>query len=143
MVYHICLPGAPHRNVDPEFWDRLRKALTSHMHATGLKQRELARELGIETSTLNNFLNHESKTLGGLAVALACTVLDLVCDGTKIGKVTSSGRTGLVTQPLEEQLVLEFDDSFVLRRESKHPTIVVRKPATGHDVLRLSIKKIG
>jgi len=44
------------------------------MDSAGLTQKELAAKLGIDPTTLNNFLNRENKALGGLAVALACTV---------------------------------------------------------------------
>jgi len=53
------------------------------MGSKGLKQKELAEKLGIDPTTLNNFLNRQSNTLGGLAVALACTLIDVVCDGKR------------------------------------------------------------
>ena len=143
MVYHISVPRSAQSNIDPEFWDRLRGTLKSRMKSTGLKQKELATELGIDPTTLNNFLNRESKALGGLAVALACTVVDLMCNGTKIGRIRRVGRAKLVTGPPEEQLVLEFDKAFELKAKSKNPTIVVRKSVARHDRLRLAITRIG
>lgn len=143
MVYHTWMPQSAQANLDPEFWDRLRDTLRSHMSATGLKQRDLAPRLGIDPTTLNNFLNRQSKTLGGLAVALACTVVDLVCDGTKIGRIVQSGNAAPVANLLEEQLVLEFDDAFEFKGESEQPTIVLRKPVARHDSLRLAIRRIG
>jgi hypothetical protein len=137
------MPRSAQAHLDPEFWDRLRDALRSHMKATGLNQRELAPTLGIDPTTLNNFLNRHSKALGGLAVALACTVVDLVCDGTRIGRIVQSGNAEPVAELLEEQLVLEFDDAFEFKRESEHPTIVLRKPVARHDNLRLTIRRIG
>jgi transcriptional regulator with XRE-family HTH domain len=143
MVYHIGVPRSAQSTIDPEFWDRLRETLKSHMKSTGLKQKELAGELGVDPTTLNNFLNRESKALGGLAVALACTVVDVMCNGTKIGRIRRAGRAKLVTGPPEEQLVLEFDKAFELKAKSKHPTIVVRKSATRHNRIRLAITRIG
>ncbi len=137
------MPRSAQTNIDPEFWDRLRETLKSHMKATGLNQKELAARLGIHPTTLNNFLNRQSKALGGLAVALTCTVVDLVCDGTTIGRTTQNGRAAKGAESYEEQLVLEFDDAFELKRDSEHPTIVLRKPAARRDSLRLSIRKIG
>src|SRR5438045_3494342 len=89
MVYHISIfmPQSPQSNIDPRFWDRLRECLNSHMERTEATQKELASRLGIDPTTLNNFLNGQSKTLGGLAVALACTMVDLVCDGKAIGRI--------------------------------------------------------
>lgn len=137
------MPRPAQANPDPEFWDRLRDALRSHMRAAGLKQRDLAPMLGIDPTTLNNFLNRQSKTLGGFAVALACTVVDLVCDGTKIGRIVQNGNAAPVSELLQEQLVLEFDDAFEFKRESGQPTIVLRKPVARHDSLRLAIRRIG
>ncbi len=113
------------------------------MSSTGLKQKELAVELWLDPTTLNNFLNHESNTLGGLAVALACTIVDLMCNGRMIGRIKRGGRAKLKTRPPEEQLLLEFDKAFELKRGSKHPTIVVRKSASRHGGLRLAIKRMG
>ena len=91
-------------------------------------------------TTLNNFLNRQSKTLGGLAVALACTVVDLVCDGKTIGR--SSQNLQPEPENHEGQLVLEFDDAFEFQRETKYPTVVLRKPPARHDSLRLVIRRI-
>jgi transcriptional regulator with XRE-family HTH domain len=138
------LPQLPQVNIDPEFWERLREALRSHMKAAGLNQRALAEKLALDPTTLNNFLNHQSKTMNGLAVALACRLIDLVCDGTTIGRIVPNGHTDLGVDPIAEQLVLEFDDAFELKRESERPTIVLmRKPTSRHETLRLSITKIG
>jgi transcriptional regulator with XRE-family HTH domain len=137
------VPQPSQTNIDPEFWERLRDTLKSHMKATGLKQKELAPKLGIDPTTLNNFLNRQSKTLGGLAVALACTVVDLICDGTRIGRSVQSVQVEPVPETYEGQLVLEFDGAFEFKRESEHPTIVLRKPPARHDSVRLVIRRIG
>jgi transcriptional regulator with XRE-family HTH domain len=113
------------------------------MDSTGLTQRELAAKLGIDPTTLNNFLNRQNKALGGLAVALACTVVDLFCDGTKIGRLVKSEHGKPFIAPVARQLILEFDEAFEYIRESKRATIVLRKPAARHRSLRLSIRKIG
>jgi len=112
------------------------------MNSTGLKQKELAAELGIDPTTLNNFLNRQSKSLGGLAVALACTVVDLMCNGTKIGRIGCAKLAKSEIMRREEQLVLEFDETFELRAKSKRPTIVVRKTVARQDRLRLAITRI-
>src|SRR5436190_23491917 len=106
-------------NRDQEFRDRVRDTLRSHIITKRLTQRELAQKLGIDPTTLNNFLNRQTKALGGLAVALACTVVDLVCDGKKIGSITKSQNAEPVEELLDAQLVLEFDGAFELRTESK------------------------
>ncbi len=141
MVYHIAdMPGVPQTTIDPEFWNRLRDTLKAHMRSTGLKQKALATKLGIDQTTLNNFLNCQSDRLGGLAVALACTMLNLVCDGATIGRVIPSKRSAKgAAEQSARQLVLEFDGSFESKRGSKNPTIVLRKPADNQPV-RLSIK---
>ncbi len=114
------------------------------MEVTGLKQKDLAPKLGIGSTTLNNFLNHQSETLSGLPVALACTIVDLFCDGKKIGRIVQSGNGEPVAELLEEQLVLEFDGAFEIRRESQQtPAIVLRKSAARHESLRLAIRRIG
>lgn len=113
------------------------------MKSTGLKQKELAAELGIDPTTLNNFLNRESKALGGLAVALACTVVDLVCNRTKIGRIAHGKRAKPLAGPFTQQLVLEFDKAFECKREAKHATVVLRKPTARQGSLRLSIRKTG
>jgi hypothetical protein len=38
--------------------------------------------------------------------------------------------------------VLEFDDAFEFQRETKYPTVVLRKPPARHDSLRLVIRRI-
>jgi hypothetical protein len=141
MVYHI-MPRSAQSKIDPEFWNRLREALKSHMNAIGFTQRELAPKLGIDPTTLNNFLNRHSRTLGGLPVALACTIVDLVCDGTKIGKIIPGGRER-VTEPRGEQLLLEFDGGFEVKREAGNPTIVLRKSVSHQGSLRLAVRRIG
>jgi hypothetical protein len=113
------------------------------MEATGLKQKDLAPKLGIGSTTLNNFLNRQSETLSGLPVALACTIVDLLCDGKKIGRIVQSGNAEQVAELLEEQLVLEFDEAFEVSHESEHPMIVLRKPVAQYDALRLAIRRIG
>jgi hypothetical protein len=143
MVYHILMPRSAQANFDPEFWDRLRDTLISHMRAYGLNQRELAPKLGIDPTTLNNFLNRQNKTLGGLAVALACTLVNLDCNGTKIGRIEPGGNAGPVAELLLEQLVLEFDDAFEVKSESEQPTIVLRKSTARQDSLRLAVRRIG
>jgi transcriptional regulator with XRE-family HTH domain len=120
----------------------MRDTLKSHMKAMGLNQRELAPRLGIDPTTLNNFLNRQSNALGGLAVALACTYVDLVCGGKKIGRIVQIGASEPVAEVLEEQLVLEFDGAFEYKRESGPPTIVLRKPVARRDSLRLAIRRI-
>jgi DNA-binding XRE family transcriptional regulator len=113
------------------------------MKGTGLTQRELARSLGINPTTLNNFLNHQSKALGGLAVALACTVVDVVCNDTRIGRITGEGHGEPCTEPHQEQLVLEFDSGFELAGATEHPTLVLRRPQGRHHGLRLAIRQVG
>lgn len=137
------MPRSPQTNIDPGFWDRLRQELKSYMVSTGLKQKTLAPKLGIDPTTLNNFLNEQSDTLGGLAVALACTLVDLVCDGTNIGRIVRTKHSEKrVDRTPEPQLVLEFDGAFESKRESKYATIVLRKTAS-KSALHLSIKKVG
>jgi hypothetical protein len=110
------------------------------MKANKIKQKELALKLAIEPGTLNNFLNGQSKTLGGFAVAAACTLVDLVCDGRRIGRVGGNDLPGTLS---EDQLVLEFDEAFELRREGGRPTMVLRKPPARDTSLRLAVKRIG
>jgi hypothetical protein len=140
MVYHNrIVPRSSQTSIDPEFWERLRDALNAHMRATGLRQKELAPKLGLDPTTLNNFLNRQNKGLGGLAVALACTFVDLVCDGTKIGK--SGQRKARLEPAPERQLVLEFDEAFEIKRKSERPTVVLRKPPARS--VHLRIRKVG
>jgi hypothetical protein len=134
------VPQTPRNNIDPEFWDRLRKTLQEHMKANKIRQKELALKLAIKPGTLNNFLNGQNRTLGGFAVAAACTLVDLVCDGRRIGRV---GSNDLPETPTENQLVLEFDEAFELKREDGRPTMVLRKPPARDARLRLAVKRIG
>jgi len=113
------------------------------MRANRMTQKELAPKLGIGPTTLNNFLNCQSKTLGGISVALACTLVDLVCNGTKIGRLKQKRQGQQPADFAKEQLVLEFDNAFELKRTSKHPTIVLRKPTARHKSLRLSVRRMG
>jgi hypothetical protein len=112
------------------------------MKAAGLNQRALAGKLALDPTTLNNFLNHQSKTMNGLAVALACRLVDLVCDGTTIGRITD-GRSDRGSGPPVEQLALEFDEAFELKRDANRATIVLRKPTSRHETLRLSVTRLG
>jgi hypothetical protein len=133
------VPQSSQTNIDPEFWERLRNTLKAYMKATGLRQKELAPRLGIDPTTLNNFLNRQNKSLGGLAVALACTVVNLACDGTQIGRIQDADPP----PPAAGQLVLEFDDAFEFKPESERATIVLRKPAAHRESIRLVIRRIG
>jgi len=137
------MPQPIRAEVDPEFWERLRQVLRSYMAAAELTQKELAPRLGLDPTTLNNFLNRQSKTVGGLAVALACTLVDLVCDGTQIGRVAQSRNAPQQAGLSKKQLVLEFDEAFEFNRESGHPTMVLRKSVAHRESLRLSIRRIG
>ena len=132
------MPQPPQMNVDPEFWDRLRVTLKAYMKANRIKQKELAPRLAIEPTTLNNFLNGQSKALGGLAVALACTLADVVCDGKRIGKLGDKSSSGAG----EKQLVLEFDQAFELNQDGAHPSMVLRKPPGADSLVRLALKRI-
>jgi hypothetical protein len=112
------------------------------MRERGLRQKEFAPALGIDPTTLNNFLNRQSKSLNGLTVALACTILDLTCNGARIGRIVPGSRTKQIPKGPKDQLVLEFDESFRFLRKSDHPAVVLRK-SPSRDVLRLSVKRIG
>jgi transcriptional regulator with XRE-family HTH domain len=133
------MPQPPHINVDPEFWDRLRGTLRTYMKANRIKQKELAPRLAIEPTTLSNFLNGQSKALGGLAVALACTLADVVCDGKRIGRLGDNLSAGTG----EKQLVLEFDQAFELNQDGVHPSMILRKPPGADGLVRLALKRIG
>jgi hypothetical protein len=112
------------------------------MEAEGLNQRELAPRLGLDASTLNNFLNEQSERLGGLAVALACSVgVEMVCNGVKIGKLVPSPNVDHRAKPstLDAQLALEFDHNFVVHQGSDIPTLILRKPASSDRQIRLRI----
>jgi len=58
-------------------------------------------------------------------------------------KQSKKDNTISVPETYEGQLVLEFDGAFEFKRESEHPTIVLRKPPARHDSLRLVIRRIG
>lgn len=105
-----------------------------------MTQKELAPRLGIDPTTLNNFLNSQTQALGGISVALACTFLDLDCNGTKIGRIARGAQP---PTPTAEQLILEFDSSFEVMRASSTPTVALRKSSTRQSVLRLAIKRVG
>ncbi|MBM3735919.1 MAG: helix-turn-helix transcriptional regulator [Acidobacteria bacterium] len=134
------MPRSAQSAIDKDFWERLRGTLRKEMVASGLRQKDLAAKLGIDTTTLNNFLNHQNKSLGGLAVALACTMVDLTCDGKTIGRLQPAR---LAEQPLrtsQHQLELEFDNAFEIKADAKVPTLVIRKPATRTGSVRLAIR---
>jgi transcriptional regulator with XRE-family HTH domain len=143
MVYQILgLPRLSQSNVDPEFWERLRKTLESYLKSSGLKQKELAPQLGIDPTTLSNFLNGQSNSINGLAVALACTFVELSCSGVRIGRTTASESAETESENLEEQLLLEFDESFEFHRESERPILVLRKSPGRQEIMRLSMRRI-
>ena len=112
------------------------------MERNGLKQCELAPKLGIEPSTLNNFLKGQSSALGGLAVALACTFVELECGGLRIGRLKTSTRVKSEALPPKEQLVIEFNEAFKFQRESERSVVILRRPPGRQQTLRLSIKRI-
>jgi hypothetical protein len=112
------------------------------MEAEELNQRELAPQLGLDASTLNNFLNEQSERLGGLAVALACSIgVEMVCNGVQIGKLVLSpnGDHGVKPSSRDPQLALEFDHNFVVQRGSDTPILILRKPASSDRQIRLRI----
>lgn len=144
MVYHILqLPRSPQTTIDPEFWERLRENLKAHMKEMGLKQKELAPKLGIDPTTLNNFLNHQSNALNGLAVALACTFIDLACGKVRIGRIPPVELAARTQGSIGEQLVLEFDKSFEIQRGAERPTLVLRKSPSRREIVRLSVRRLG
>jgi hypothetical protein len=105
-------------------------------------QKDLAPQLGIDPTTLNNFLTGESKALGGLAVALTCTIMDVECDGKTIGKIK---RRKDQAEPKADryQLQFEFDHAFQLQPAAENPVVVLRKAAPSRESVRVSIKRIG
>jgi len=111
------------------------------MKQTGETDDTLAPKLALAPSTLNNFLNRHSERMDGHAVALACTLMNLVCAGEEIGKI-SYRQNGQPTSP-PEQLVLEFDDSFEISGQSEHPTLLLRKPLLRNESVRILVKRIG
>jgi hypothetical protein len=136
------MPRPSQSHLDPEFWERLRETLRTHMRVMGLKQNQLAPRLGLDPTTLNNFLNRQSNSLNGLAVALACTFVNLACGTAVIGRITSSARPESVPEGAEDQLVLEFEECFEFQRKSERPTLVLRRSPGGQKVLRLSVTKV-
>jgi transcriptional regulator with XRE-family HTH domain len=137
------VPRSAQTNIDPAFWNRLRKALKYNMDARGVTQKALAADLGIDPTTLNNFLNGQSKSLGGLAVALACTLTDLACAGTKIGRIAHGKHPKAPLVHTDQQLILEFVGAVEFKRESKRTAIVLRRPTVRHGSVRLLIREIG
>jgi hypothetical protein len=138
------MPQSPQSDLDPEFWERLRGALKAFMSARQMKQCVLAPMLGIKPSTLNNFLNHESDTLGGLAVAFACAIgVEVVCNGDTIGKLSPSKNGDRRTEMKAgtPQLVLEFDESFEVQQRENLPIVVLRKPPSREGIIRLRIAR--
>lgn len=113
----------------------------AYIETRQIRQKALAEQLGIDATTLN-FLNRHSKTLGGIVVARACTVIDLVCDGIVIGKIASAQEGRRVSDFFIGQLVLEFDDAFEVRGDSASPSVVLRRPAQREDGWRLSIRRV-
>ena len=107
-----------------------------------VNQRQLATHLGLDPTTLNNFLNNQSVRLGGLAVALACSIgIDVECNGVTIGKLVPmpNGDHRAKAHAHDAQLVLEFDDNFVLKQESHSPCVLLHKPASSERRIRLRI----
>ena len=135
------MPLPPKSNLDPEFWARLRLTIRSYMDRTGEKDRELAPKLALQPSTLNNFLNEHSTKMDGHAVALACTIMNLSCDGTQIGRL-SQFDNGQPSEAPSQQLVLEFDDAFEIKPGADRPTLILRKPPARDTTVRLLVKRV-
>jgi transcriptional regulator with XRE-family HTH domain len=136
------VPQPPNLTPDPAFWARLRATLRAYMEAEGLSQRELATRLGLDASTLNNFLNEQSERLGGLAVALACSIgVEVVCNDIRIGKLVASPNGDRRAKPStrDAQLALEFDHNFVVQQGAEVPTLILRKPASSDRQIHLRI----
>jgi DNA-binding XRE family transcriptional regulator len=138
--YHICVEMArtPQAEIDNEFWDRVRESLKAFLRETDATQKELAGKLGIEPGTLNNFLKGHSQTLGGRAVALACTFIDLLCSGVRIGRLPQKTGPG----QLDETLVLKFDSAFRVKMDSRSPTLVLKRPPSRAQSVRLAIRRL-
>ena len=143
MVYHTTnVARAAKSTIDHEFWDRLRGALKLYMEDASLTQKEMAPRLGLNPTTLSNFLNRQTETVGGLAVALACTIVDLSCNGNKIGRLGDNVEIQRGPASRDGGLILQFDDAFEVRSAAEGPSIILRKPAARDHNLRLSIKKL-
>jgi transcriptional regulator with XRE-family HTH domain len=136
------VPQPPDSAPDPTFWARLRPTLRAYIEAEGLTQRELATRLGLDASTLSNFLNGQSERLGGLAVALACSIgVEMVCNDVRIGKLVHSlnGDNRAKPSARDAQLALEFDHNFAVQQATEAPTLILRKPASSEGQIRLRI----
>lgn len=137
------MPRPPQSALDPDFWDKLRDQLLAYVQSkVGETQRSLAQKLALGPSTLNNFLNRHSDRLDGHAVALACTMMTVACNGTEIGKIGQS-QNGHQTDDSPAQLVMEFDDAFEVNPDPEHPTLLLRKGPSHSDSVRILVKRIG
>lgn len=132
------MPQIPRADADTQFWDQVRVSLKAYLRDAGVTQKVLAGKLGIEAGTLNNFLKGHSHTLGGRAVALACTFLDLVCDGVHIGRLPRKTSR----DQADNQLVLQFDSSFRFKSASGNPTLVLKKPPSRAHGLHLTVRRV-
>jgi transcriptional regulator with XRE-family HTH domain len=97
------------------------------MQANGMTRSDLAGRIALAPATLSNFLNGTNTSLGGLSVALACSIgIEIECDGRSIGP---SSRNGHVRQdqPAVHQLLLEFDASFQLVTSEPTVRLILRK----------------
>jgi hypothetical protein len=140
VVYHTTqMP--PKSRIDPDFWERFRQTLLEYISKARLNQPELAPKLGLEFSTLNNFLNRHSGRLDGHAVALACTLMTVNCGDAAIGRISDPQASPEPASSM--QLVLEFDNAFQVSAGEVNTILTLRKPPGREDAVRLLIRKIG
>jgi hypothetical protein len=114
------------------FWEHVRRVLKGYLHGRqigngqpSLTQAKLAHILGVHPATLANFLSSTNQSLGGFAIARACSLgIEFECDRQRIGRVNR--QTDELRTPLAEQLVLEFSADFQISHESD-PLIIQLK----------------
>jgi hypothetical protein len=90
-----------------------------------MTQANLARALGLSPQTLANFLSQTNDSIGGLAVARACSIgFEFECEGRRIGRLD---RPSAVASNEDEQLVLEFSSDFRIIPESLQLSVACKK----------------
>jgi hypothetical protein len=122
-------------DTDTAFWDHVRFTLRTYLNGErrvkdgpdDWSQAAMAEALALSPQTLSNFLTGTNLSLGGFAVARACSMgMEFECDEQRIGRV--GGEQNGIPQPQsDQQLVLEFTDGFELIRDSAPLVIVLRK----------------
>jgi len=131
IVYDMSRsPGEP----SALFWAHVRARLHAYLRGEALiegrpsrwSQSAMAEVMALSPQALTNFLADRNHSLGGLAIARACSAgMEFECEDSIIGRIDAESRPTATREP--DQLVLEFSDSFEMIQGSGPLLVALRK----------------